>query len=106
MLPKDLLDGIEFGDVPEGSGGAVCVDMLNISRLNAGIEHSQLHDICGALALGVGGRHVVGIGCLSCSDEFGIDMRSPCDGMVILLKHECDGSFADHESVARGTEGP
>ena len=101
MFAKDVMDGFQFGYVAQRSGRAVGIDIIDILWIDTGILDSQLHHALCALGIGIRSRHVVCIGRHTLAYHLGIDMRTTCLGVLIILHDEAGRTFAQHKAVAR-----
>ena len=62
ILAKDILDGLDFGKIPEGGGGTVNIDLVDICGPQTAVSQCVFHDQGRTQAFGVRGCDMVGIG--------------------------------------------
>src|SRR5256885_351158 len=85
---------------------AVRVDVADGRRLEPGVAHGARHGAQGAVAVGIGRRHVVGVGRRPIPDDLGVDTSIATPGVLERLEDDDAGALAGHEAVAVGLERP
>ena len=71
----------------------------------AGVGDRRAHDADGAVAGGLGGGDVMGVGAHAVAHHLGVDPRAARDRRVHLLEHQDAGAFREHEAVAPAVPG-
>src|SRR5438132_87110 len=81
MRAESLLDGERLAPVAERSGSAMCVDVADLFRTDAGILNCPSHPADYAALRLVRRGHMVSVGGRAVADDLGVDMRAaalPC----------------------------
>ncbi len=91
---------IEFGR------GAMGIDVGDVFRLEPGVGHGVSHGPVGAVSLGIGGRHVVGVAGEAVAHDLGIDARPALVGMLQGFQDQDRRPFRDDEAVTALVEWP
>ncbi len=76
------------------------VDVVDVTRLDAGPLESSLHATVGTVAILSRGRDVIGVARQAVSNDLGIDPRAASTGVLQLLEHDNAGAFAHDEAIA------
>src|SRR6185437_13681288 len=92
--------GARFVEIVGRRGGAVCVDVLNIARLEPGIAHCTLHCALSTLAIRCGCGEVIRITGRAIADDLGEDGRNARTRMLEFLEYDDAGAFTHDEAVA------
>ena len=98
LLAQGRLDGVGLIGVAQRRGGAVCVEVVDLVGIDAGVAHGREHGP--ARAVHVGGGHVAGVRAHAIASQFGVDPRAPGLGMLIFFKHQHASALTEHETVA------
>ena len=104
-LAEDVLDGLRFQCVAEGSRGGVGVDVVDFVGRDACDLEGGVHGAEAAFALGGHAGHVEGIGGHAVADDLGENLCAACFGELELFDDEDARAFADDEAVAILVEG-
>src|ERR1700680_12972 len=78
----------------------MCVDVVDVGGLNAGISQCAGHCEFDASRLGIGRNHMVRIRRLAVASNLGVDLRAARASVVELLEDEHAATLPDDKSVA------
>src|ERR1700722_6792352 len=104
VVAKDPFEGARFEYVADGGGSAVGVYVADVFGLELGVLDGGAHDAVGTVAVGGGLRDVVGVAGHAVADNFGEDGGVAFLRVLEGFEDEDAGAFADHETVAAGSE--
>src|SRR5574344_71808 len=99
-IAPDCLDSFRLTLIIHVRGCTMCIDIVYISSLHAGIVKSQLHASCLELAMRSRARDVIGIRVCAVADNFGIDMRAAGFGMIEAFDDNEASAFTHDEAAA------
>ena len=100
VVAENGLDGLDFADVAQRSGGAVRVDVVDFFRLHSRVFQSHLHAAGSAAAFRVRGGKVVGVRGDAVADEFPVNFCAALLGVFQRFQNDNAGAFAHDEAVA------
>ena len=94
MIAEHALDRLQFRHIAQRSGGTMCIDIIDVLRLQSGIFDGEPHDAFRSFPVGVGCRHMIRIGGHTFTYHLGVYLRAACFGMLVLLQDKTSSSFA------------
>ena len=100
MVAEGALDALHFRHVAHGGRRAVCVHVMHLVRIDAGVLHRGEHAARCAAAVLEGCRDVVRVRAHAEADDFRIDLRAARLGVLVLFEHHHARTLAQHEAVA------
>ena len=100
VIAQRQFHGIGFGQITQGRGGAVCVEVIDLVGIDTGILHRHHHAARRAFAGIARCRHVIGIGTGAETGQFAINAGTAGFGVFVFLQHQNAGAVAEHETVA------
>ena len=105
-IPERQLVRLGFGHVVEQGSGSVRIDVdIVVRRVESGLFQSYPYAfrLGGAVRTRCGG--VVRVAGASVADDFGVDVRSPGEGVFIVFQNHDGRTVRHHESAAVAVEG-
>ena len=84
----------------------MCVDVVDVSGLEARELDGARHRVPGLLTVGVGRHHVVPVRCDACAHQSRENVRAACLGVLLGLDDQQRTALAEHEAVAVPVERP
>ncbi len=105
-VPERGPQRVGLGDVPDGCGGAVGVDVHEVGRGQPPGAQRRTHGPGGAGAAGLGGGHVVGVCAGPGPGQGGVHPRAAGCGVLGGLQDEGAGALPEDEPVASLVERP
>ena len=106
VLAEDPLDGERLELVVVGRRGAVRVDVVDVGGREARVLQRAGHRARGAVALGIGRRHVMRVARHPVPHDLAVDPGVAPARVLERLQHEDAPALAAHEAVAPGVERP
>src|SRR6201984_3519133 len=100
MTAEQPLHGTEFDFVAEWGRGAVGVYVIDLVRRNACALQSVAHRTERAITVLRWSCQVKCVAEHAISDHFGLDLRSPPPGVLVLFEDDNSGALAHDETVA------
>src|SRR6516225_7888799 len=100
MLAEAALYRDAFGDVSQRSGGAVCVDVVDVRRREPAVLEGVAHAARGPCAVFGRSGDVMRICRHPVAGELAVDPHATRACVLQLLEHEDTRPFAEHESIA------
>ena len=89
---------VDFGTCP------VCVDVLDVFRVEARIPHGHADAGDGTATFGMNVGDAVGVGRRSVANDFPVDLSSPLQSVFKFFEDHHAGSLAEHEAIAIAIE--
>ena len=97
MIAQSAFNGFGFVGIAQRSRCTVCVDVINVFRIQAGIFQGAGNGQCRAFFVRRG--NVVSIGAHTEADDFGVNFRTAFFRVFQFFQHQHASAFADNETV-------
>ncbi len=103
---KHTFDSLRFGAVAQYGRGAVCVDIADFPRQEAGARQSTAHTGRGAFAVRRRRRHVITVVCIGVTRKHSLDFGTACQRMCFGLDQKRSSALPYDKAVAVDVERP
>ena len=104
-IAPDRLDGLGFSLIIQMGGRTMCIDIVHIRSLHAGIIQSQLHALRLIFAVRSRARDMIGIRIGAVANQFSINVCAACFGMIQTLQNNQASSLTHDKTAARLVKG-
>ena len=102
VFAEEFAHSAGFVDVAHGGRRAVCIEVVNVLRLQTGVVERHLHGANGAVRSRR--RDVIGVTRKTITCEFAVDLGAAGNGVVIVFENKQAAAFTHHKAVTINVE--